>query len=89
MIQKIFTLVLISSAAYWYWNGPYQDNQSASYDEQVEANAQDMARCVRAQKFASNYRSSKKLTTEQTCAHKYNLYQDGGHWHRYDGSRAS
>jgi hypothetical protein len=89
MLQRIALAIVIGSAAYWYWQGPYQDKVNPSYAQIVEKNGKAMSECLRGkayQRGASGSGPGEELA-EEICADELDLYFEDGYWHSYKTDR--
>lgn len=79
------------AAGWWAWNGPIHDWRHApqSEAELLQANEQNMARCLRAEEYAYGATGQSKGDPEEICARKYKLYRHEGRWYRHDVPRQS
>jgi hypothetical protein len=87
MLGRIFSIVVIVGAAYWYWSGPYQARVHPSHEAQLEKNAENMRLCVRGIAYKAGATGMGSADGEKSCAEKYNVYEKDGKWHSYDQKR--
>ena len=87
MLRKILPLLIIAAAGYWYWTGPYKAGYQPSYEEKLQANAENMQKCTRGLAYKSGSTGQATGDPEEVCAQQYNLYQYEGQWYSYDDVR--
>lgn len=87
MLGRIFSIVVIVGAAYWYWSGPYQERINPSYETQLKKNAENMRLCMRGIAYKAGSTGFGSADGEESCAKKYNVYKKDGKWHSYDKNR--
>ncbi len=89
MGKLLFMLTLIGGA-YWYWNGPYQQQpQGVSAADQLAQNGALMRRCVGEKTRMSTTGAlagmggvaMSREDAERECAQHYGLQQRDGEWH--------
>lgn len=85
MLQRLALLAVIISAAYWYWQGPYQDKINPDNETVLKRNDKAMSDCQRAkayQRGATGSGPGEEMAQDQ-CANQLNLYFEKDHWHSY------
>jgi hypothetical protein len=87
MLGRLFTIIVLVGAAYWYWTGPYQAANNPTYEQQLQQNAEDMKLCIRTMSFKAGATGEGTDNPEVVCAQKFNVYRHEGQWHSYDGVR--
>ena len=86
MLAKLVIVAAVIAAAYWYWTGPYQQNQPSSETRQLQENARNMKKCMRAEKSMGAAAGMAGVggvagDAQTLCAQRYNLYLQDGQWH--------
>ena len=89
MLQRLLVLGIVFGAAYWYWQGPYQQKVNPDYATVLDQNDEKMAACVRAKLYRTGVTGEgpNASAAEEGCASELNLYQSEGCWHNYKTSR--
>jgi hypothetical protein len=88
-MKQLFSTLILLAAGWWTWNGPIHDWRHApqSDAELLQANEQNMARCLRAEEYITGATGQSNGDPEVRCARKYNLYRHEGRWYSYDVPR--
>lgn len=87
---RLIVIALILALAYWFWNGPYQDMTTESYQEHLQKNAQLIRHCLSAKDYRAGATGEPMGTAAEQqaqCAQKHKLYQYKGQWYDLGGKR--
>ena len=79
--------VVFAAAAWWVWNGPLHDMRTVTAEEQLQVNAEEMARCLHGMAYVEGAGSGSSADPEAACARKLNLYRHEGQWYSHSTPR--
>lgn len=85
MLRNLVVLLVIASAAYWYWSSQGPDTRRAAEQQRLEENARSMQRCInreRSMNAAAGLGGVGGVAEDAKalCAEKLGLYYAEGQW---------
>lgn len=89
MASQAFGYVALALLAWWAWNGPIHDWRTVTAEEELQANADRMAHCLRGKSYVSGSGGAFTRDPEAVCARELNLYRHEGRWYSYESARPS
>jgi hypothetical protein len=87
MLSRMLGLAALGALAWWAWNGPIRDWRTTSPEEQLRANAEQMALCLRGKEYVAGAGGAYTQDAEAACARELNLYRHEGRWYSYASTR--
>lgn len=89
MVSRWLGIAAFAALAWWAWNGPISDWRTTSPEEQLQANAEQMALCLRGKAYVAGVGGAYTPDAEAVCARELNLYRHEGRWYSYASARTA
>jgi len=86
-MSRMLGYVALALLGWWAWTGPIHDWRTVTAEEALQANAEQIALCVRGKAYVEGVGGGHTRDPEAACASELNLYRHEGRWYSHTSAR--